>query len=56
MGDDVSCLSLERKSLNQIAFLMVWVLAMYLALVLERATVGCFFKLQLMALPPKVKM
>ena len=55
VGDDVFCLSLERKSLNQMASLVVWVLAIYSASVLERATVGCFFELQLMAPPPKVK-
>jgi hypothetical protein len=45
VGDDISCPSSERKSLNQMASLAVWVPAMYLASVLKRATVGCFFEL-----------
>jgi len=55
VGKDMSCLSSESKSLSQTASLVAWAPAMYSALVLERATVGCFFKLQLMAPPPKVK-
>ncbi len=51
----MSCLSSESKSLSQVASLMVWALAMYLASVLERVTVGCFLELQLMVPPSKVK-
>ena len=45
VGNDISCPSSERKSLNQMASLAVWAPPIYLALVLERATVGCFGKL-----------
>ncbi len=55
VGEDMSCLSSESKSLSQVASLAVWALVMYSALVLERATVGCFLELQLTVPPPKVK-
>jgi hypothetical protein len=56
VGEDMSCLSSESKSLSQMASLVAWAPAMYSASVLERATVGCFLELQLMVPPPKVKM
>ena len=55
VGDDESYPSSESKSLSQTASLAAWALVMYLASVLERATVDCFLELQLMAPPPKVK-
>ena len=56
VGEDMSCLSSESKSLSQTASLAAWAPAMYSASVLERVTVGCFLELQLTAPPPKVKM
>ena len=56
VGEDMSYLSSESKSLSQVASLAAWAPAMYLALVLERVMVGCFLELQLMVPHPKVKM
>ena len=55
VGEDMSCPSSESKSLSQVASLAVWVPAIYSASVLERAMVGCFLELQLVAPPPRVK-